>query len=106
MRRSVIHQLVVTTVMAATLAGLAAPAAASTKPTKALAAALTKGEVYKPVAAQHRAKKLFFLVRLPARAQLQKGTQAPEAPSPDTLDADLFTASVGHWWLTSGTVGS
>src|SRR4051794_9529552 len=105
MRRGVVHRLVVSTVMAATLAGLAAPAAASTKPTKALAAALTKGEVYTPAAAQHRVKKLFFLVRLPALAQLQKGTQAPGAPSPDTLDADLFTANLGHWWLAGGTVG-
>ena len=106
MRRSVVHRLVVTSVMAAVLGGIATPAVAATKPTKALAAALTKGEVFTAAAAHHRAKKLFFLVRLPAGAQLQKGSQAPDTPAPDSLDADLFTATLGHWWLTTGSVAA
>lgn len=106
MPRSVLHRLVISAVLAATLGGLAPPAAAATRPTAAIAAALTKGEVFTAAAAQHRAKKLFFLVRLPALAQLQTGAQAPGTLTPGSLDADLYTATLGHWWRTSGSVAT
>ena len=100
MRRTAIHRLVVAVAMTATLGGLAAPAQAAPRPTKATAAALVKGEVYTAAAAAHRARKMFALVRTPARAVLKKGVVAPRDPTPDILDADLHTAIVGHWWLT------
>ena len=103
MRRTAIHRLVVTAVMAATLGGYAAPAVAVTQPTAAKAAALVKGEVYTYAAATHRAKQLFSLVRVPALAVLEKGMVAPGTPTPDSLDADLYTATIGHWWLTRGS---
>ncbi|BEP13617.1 hypothetical protein acdb102_19280 [Acidothermaceae bacterium B102] len=100
MRRTAIHRLVVAVAMTATLGGLAAPAQAAPRPTKATAAALVRGEVFTQAAAAHRARKMFALVRVPTRAVLRQGVAAPGNPTPDSLDADLYTAIVGHWWLT------
>ena len=104
MRRSVLHRLVVTTVMAAVLGGLATPAVAATRADQGARRGADQGRGVHARCRPPPGQEALFLVRLPAGAQLQTGSQAPDTPSPDTLDADLFTATLGHWWLTTGSV--
>ncbi len=100
------HRLTMVVVTTVALGGLATPAQATVRPTPAVAASLVEGEVHTPAAATHRAGKLFFLVRVPAKAVLETGVQAPGAPTPDDLDPDPYTSAVGHYWLTPGSVAT
>jgi hypothetical protein len=107
MRRITVQRLAVPLLLTALIYGYEAPAALATAPpTKAKAAAIVKGEVFSVPAATRRVARILTLVRIPARAVPELGESAPLTPTPDSIDADIYTVDDGHWWFVPGSVAT